>query len=239
MKTTETPKTEHRTCDQCGTDYEHEPFSLIDGGHDMFANCHTCNNCAEKLQAKASEEKRIESAKNEFERVVPPSYRKTDPDHAGFNRYLWTQLSRWRPDGGDSWLGLVGETGRSKTRCLALIAKRLCWEGKRLEWCTSTGFQWAARRQFHDQDGYSACRYLQDWKTTPVLILDDLGKQTWTPVVESEFFDLLEHRTSRELLTLWSANTHPEDMVGAKQLSDDRGAPIVGRLIDNSEIILV
>ena len=84
-----------------------------------------------------------------------------------------------------------------------------------------------------------AREWLRRWKRAEVLILDDLGKQKWTDSVEQEFCDMLEHRTSNQLLTLWSANTHPEQMIKAKQLTRDRGAPIVGRLLDFSEIVLV
>lgn len=231
------PTTETRTCDTCGKQYEHEPFSFQPGGVDMFANCYTCPSCSEEAEKETAEQNRIGAAKAEFERIVPPSYCKTDINHQGFNVALWDKLKNWRAEHG--WLGLVGETGRCKSRCLALLVKRLCWEGWHGEWCTATGFQWAARRQFHDQDGNRACSYLDDWKKARVLVLDDLGKQTWTPTVESEFYDLLEYRTNREKLTLWSANTHPEEMVSSKQLSQDRGAPIVGRLLDYSEIILV
>lgn len=196
-----------------------------------------CDECIEGREAKFAKDRRDEAAKREYERVVPLSYRKTDTAHPNFNTPLWQQLCKWKPEQG--WIGLVGETGRSKTRCLALLAKRLAWKGYKLEWCIATRFQWAAQRQWTDDEGSKAREWLRKWKHAEVLILDGLGKQKWTDSVEAEFFDMLEHRTSCELLTLWSANTHPEQMIKAKQLTKDRGAPIVGRLLDFSEIVLV
>jgi DNA replication protein DnaC len=196
-----------------------------------------CDPCCELRESTDTEKRREAAARKEFERVVPVSYRKTELSHPNFNTPLWEQLKKWKPEQG--WLGLVGETGRSKTRCLSLLAKRLAWNGYKLEWCIATRFQWAAQRQWSDDEGYKAREWLRRWKRAEVLILDDLGKQKWTDSVEQEFFDMLEHRTSNELLTLWSANTHPEQMIKAKQLTRDRGAPIVGRLLDFSEIVLV
>lgn len=228
-------KIETKICSVCGESFEEEVLSI--GGRKIFDFDPICDACAEK-QAEAEEKARREAAaRAEWERVVPPGYRKTDPQHPEFNRVLWEHLSKWKPEHGG--VGLVGETGRCKTRCLSLIAKRLAWRGYRLEWCIATRFQWAAQRQWDDCEGKKAMEWLKRWKFAEVLILDDLGKQRWTDSVEQEFYDLLEYRYSNELLTLWSANTHPEEMIAAKQLTKDRGAPIVGRLLDSTEVITV
>lgn len=228
-------KTEIKICSDCNQSYEHEIFTLY--GKVYLETHSVCDSCSEAREAKDAQNRRERVARREWERVVPIGYRKTDTAHPGFNKALWGQLSKWSPEMGG--FGLVGVTGRSKTRCIALLTKRLIWRGYKVEWCLATKFQKAAQRQWDNEQGFKYRERVRRWQNTEVLILDDLGKQKWTDSVEQEFYDLLEHRTSNELLTLWSANTAPEEMIKAKQLTKDRGAPIVGRLLDYSEIILV
>jgi DNA replication protein DnaC len=240
---TKAERKEIRTCERCGKNYEHE--IVIIGDVEMFAGApNECDPCGLAAQEDARETARIAQAQREFERIVPKIYRLTDIDHPKFNNHLHSRVQLWVKGAFTgytrSWLGLVGETGRCKTRCLAMLAKRLIWNGHKLEWVTATGFQWAVQHQWGDRtDSLQATQWLKRWRSVEVLIFDDLGKQKMSESVESAFFDLIEHRSSHDLMTLWSANTHPNDMMTSKDLSKDRGAPIVGRLLDFSDIVNV
>jgi DNA replication protein DnaC len=67
--------------------------------------------------------------------------------------------------------------------------------------------------------------------------LDDLGKQRMTDRGEMELYAVLEHRTSSLLPTLWTANA--KSAVLLQMFSEDRGEPIMRRLIDFSQIVAV
>lgn len=226
-----------KTCHACGNECDTSPIIIF--GRPLKTGMPVlCEECQEKEELAQSHQERERDAKREWERVVPVRYRETSLDHQDFNRLAWLEIKKWSSKAGKN-LGLVGDTGRCKTRMIALHVRRMIWQGRRVEWCNATGFQWAAQRQFRDDEGADARRWLRAWRKAPVLVIDDLGKQKWTDTVEAEFYDLLEHRTSRNRLILWTANTHPEQMLTMRQLSKDRGGPIVGRLMDETEIAMV
>jgi DNA replication protein DnaC len=120
---------------------------------------------------------------------------------------------------------------------LALLAHQHIFQGHAMEWTTANRFQWAAQREFDQEEGADARRWLRKWKATPLLVFDDLGKQRWTDTVEAHFFDLIDTRLAHHRPIWWTGNTHPSNMVAARQLSKDRGAPVVSRLIEASTMI--
>lgn len=237
-------------CEVCEAKYNHK--IIMFDGKELFGEsekiCGDCSNIREKEylleREQAQEERRIKKAQVYYERVVPPSYRSTDTNDPRFNQKLLTRCEVWLKAVYDKnaivWLGLVGETGRCKTRCIALLAKRMIMSGYNLEWVIATRFQWAVQRQWGESDdAREAVQLLKKWRNVEILIFDDLGKQKMSEAVESAFFDLIEHRSSQNKLIIWSANTHPKDMMTSNDFSKDRGAPIIGRLLDFSEIVNV
>ena len=109
----------------------------------------------------------------------------------------------------------------------------------RLHWTTAVEFQErvddlrsdirAAREE--------AAAYFKHCKRTPILVLDDFGKNTWTPMVEKYLFSLIDHRKTHDLPILWSANTPPKLILKTGELSLDRGAPLIGRILEASNIL--
>jgi len=237
-------------CECCGEKFEYEALTF--GGVEIFQYlpkiCDSCSELHEQEAKKAKEEIKhqaeIAHALAEYERVVPKEYRLTEIDDVRFNKDLHAKVTIWARGATQSdrrsWLGLVGETGKSKTRCIGLLVKRLIWNGHKIEWATATRFQWAVQYQWRDdEDAKKATQWLKRWRDVEILVFDDLGKQKMSEAVESAFYDLLEHRSSNCKMIIWSANTHPSDMIKSNDLSKDRGAPIVGRLLDYSDIINV
>jgi DNA replication protein DnaC len=68
-----------------------------------------------------------------------------------------------------------------------------------------------------------------------ILFIDDIGKEKYTERVESEFYDLIETRTAHLRPILWTANTSGAGLEA--MMSPDRGAPILRRLREFTEII--
>jgi DNA replication protein DnaC len=257
MITTQQPATS-RTCDDCGQLTTYEP--LLAGKFDLLENLpHFCTDCANRRQQAESEAAaaRIrEKREAAWTSTIPRKYRETDTSHPRFPKSIWKSLRTWPLDRS---LGLIGPSGRGKTRLLALLAKRAIADDLYVGWCPATSFQWAAQNQWDDEHGHDAKKWLRRWQDCHILFLDDLGKHRWTEAVESEFFALIDLRTSRSMPILWTMNPLPEDepalverltldVAGVISRALDptgaasarpRFAPIVSRLLDGTETIPV
>jgi hypothetical protein len=203
----------------------------------------SCAACAEAEDREESRRKRVLEQQMEQSRrearleIIPPEMARTRINHPGFNAGLWVRVEGWQPSD-VKWLGLVGGAGESKTRCLALLAKRLILSGIHLHWTTAVDFQEHAEatNRGDKDDAKEANRYLARCKHCGILVLDDLGKNTWNPTVERHLFSVLDHRKTHDLPVLWSANTSPLEILATGNLSRDRGAPLIGRLLEASRL---
>lgn len=202
--------------------------------------------CAECEAREEQEERRrkdtIERQRLQFERearleTIPPEMLRTRVNFPQFNAGLWMRIECWNPSG-LKWLGIVGGAGECKTRCLALLAKRLILAGHRLTWTTAVDFQDRVDDTLRGDryDNKDANRYFSRCKSTGILVIDDFGKNTWNPTVERHMFGVIDYRKTHDLPVLWTSNTSPLEILASGQLSKDRGAPLIGRLLEASTI---
>lgn len=193
---------------------------------------------AEERRAKADQQQAAERAQRAARlSAIPPEMLRTTIDHAQFNAGLWCRVESWTPADA-RWLGIVGPAGGCKTRCLALLAKRLILSGHRILWTSAVDFQDYIDDLRSDRDSMrEAQKYLRACKHTAVLVLDDFGKNTWNNSVERHLFSVIDYRKTHDLPVLWSANTTPLQILSSGQLSADRGAPLIGRLLEASRIL--
>lgn len=202
-----------------------------------------CDACAEleaqdeKRRKEILDRQREQSAREARLAIIPPEMARTRINHPEFNAGLWLRVEGWQPSD-LKWLGILGGAGESKTRCLALLAKRLILAGIHLTWTTAVEFQDRAEatNRGDKDEARGALSYISHCKHCAVLVLDDLDKNTWNPTVERHMFAVLDHRKTHDLPVLWSANTSPLEMLASGQLSKDRGAPLIGRLLEASRI---
>lgn len=247
-----------RACDDCGqvTDYEPVQFGRIDLTRDLPHYCATCSEARVRAEEQAAADRLREKRESAWQATVPKKYRETDLLHPNFPGKVWRSLRLWDLQHN---IGLIGPAGTGKTRLLALLAKRAIADDLFVGWCPATSFQWAAQNQWDDTHGQDAKKWLRRWQDCAVLVLDDLGKHRWTEAVESEFFALVDLRSSRGLPMHWSMNPLPDDeaalsdrlKLDAKQViaraldptgaaaSRPRFAPIVSRLIDGTQLVTV
>lgn len=246
LKPIETMKTDTKNqtvkCDlcenpACETDVE---LAAAYSGLNLPVLCETCGKAEEEAEdRRLAEQKRkqeIGARENRLE-VIPPEIRRTDISRSDFNLGLWLRIESWKPSSA-KWLGIVGKAGRSKTRCLGLLAEKLILEGHRLFWTTAVDFQERTDDLRSDERGIKseAREYFRQCKRCAILILDDFGKNTWTPTVERNLFSVIDHRKTHDLPVLWSSNTHPVDIGKSGELSKDRAAPLIGRILEASKI---
>jgi DNA replication protein DnaC len=241
MDTGQHASTSAKACDLCGAAAPYEPLEIA--GRDFGANFpHVCTACQAKQEREAEARRQAairEERERRIEALIPPRIRRTDIAHQEFNANAWKVIERWTPHSG-RWLVMVGEGGLCKTRMMGLHAARLIRQGFDVAWTTSIGLQAAAIRE-HDPDPAERARArasLAHWKACDVLALDDLGKEAgdgkeaFAVKAERHLFEILDHRYAHELPVMLSCNTHPAEMLVAGLFSKDRGAPLVGRILE-------
>lgn len=201
-----------------------------------------CDACAareaddERMRKEHLQRQREQSERETRLDVIPPEMLRTRINHPSFNAGLWVKVEGWKPSG-LKWLGITGGAGQCKTRCLAMLAKRLILAGHRLTWTTAVEFQDRVDEMRGDRpEVKEAQRYMARCRNAGILVFDDLGKNTWTPAVERYLFGVIDHRKTHDLPLLWTSNTSLREILGSGQLTPDRGAPLIGRLLEASTI---
>ncbi len=202
--------------------------------------CSACYDLAERESAERAllEAERVEQRQRQarLEATIPPEMLETRADHVAFNGALWQRVREWRPACG-RWLLITGLPGRCKTRVVALLAKDLILQdGVRVVWTSAIELQGAVEELRSQNYGIvdAARANLREWKHAAVLVLDDLGKNTWTPSLEARLFELIDFRKTRLLPTIVTANTPLPELLRTKQVGTERGGPIIGRILEAS-----
>lgn len=263
MKTIEitTTTTESIKC-PCGETFKWEPSAwMIAEGADLdYWRPTSCPSCIERedqeqeAACKAEEireriEKAVNHARSEAPEAIPRLFRKTDTAHEKFNLPAWNKINDHVLTTEKPWLGLIGETGFSKTRIACLI---FIEEAERCARSKAENIR-SERATFIFTTGYRICELASlvqtgsfDQKETAraeleritncdLLVIDDLGKGKVNDAVSASLFALLDHRYAEVLRTIWTANSTPEQIASA--MPTDMAAPFAGRLNDHSRIV--
>lgn len=180
-------------------------------------------------------------------RDTPPRYQATDIGHRAFNRELWAKVNRWQPTADQPWLGLIGASGACKTRCAFLKLSQLvsahvtCRASRaitpRFEIATACELHAAVTGQYSDdrQAKADARDFLDRIQSCDFLLFDDFGKARNTPAYSSALFGIIDHRHAHNAVTIWTANSTPEQLVAG--MGEDMAGPLAGRIIECSTII--
>ena len=259
------PKVETITC-KCGSVFEWE--NPLDYSSD-FLRPSLCESCAEKEEIERETQRKVKAEEEERQRVIdltastiarlrdktPARFQATDITHAAFNRELWRKVKPWFPTDDMPFLGLVGESGASKTRIGFLLLRELLLasigdNSKAATFDIVSGYEFAdlARNQYSKQmpDSWTANnitvgelyrRRLDRMAKVGILLFDDMGKARNTPAASAELFTIIDMRHKENLATIWTANSPPEVIV--QGMSEDLAGPLAGRLIECSTIITV
>ena len=251
---------EVRICKECSESYQHVPYYFWDeqDGKDMNAECYHCPSCEQIIQECWEKERRQrekdDAAKAAWIKAVPPLYRDTDTAHPDYPQAVHRKAIEWQKTretgegNGRLFLGLIGISGRCKTRVISQVMKRIIWNGHRCQWVNATEFQRLVQSQWSNEKkasksilessttvGEQARASLETLRTCDALTLDDLGKGRITDTVAGALYDLLEERTAQGRTTLWTSNASLDNLL--QMLPADCGGPIVRRLLDFSTII--
>lgn len=225
-----------KPCQECQTPYPYEPIEL-DGIDIMQSFAHYCDACAlvhERKREEAKRTDRIAAAQAMLAEAIPPRLRETDIKHEKFNLPAWELIKNNTNPYDTRNILIVGKAGICKSRILALLCKRAALRGQQIAWITAHEFSLLADRYKNYKTRFEAGDQINRLKYIDRLVFDDLGKQEWTNAIEEVFFYLIDHRHSHNKPTWFSCNTHPRHMLLDGKLSRDRGAAIIGRIVDDA-----
>lgn len=253
---------EIRTCEECSKTYLHEPYFIFDepGGKDWNAEVYTCPECLslveEREKAKRLEREERErqeaherAARAAWETVVPRLYRDTRTDHPGYPGKIHREAMAWLKKGEPpTFFGIIGPTGKGKTRVASQAMRGAIQEGKNCAWVNAAEFQRLVQSQWDNSPskprnfgaevpsvGEEARKRLKSFRDCQFLVFDDLGKGRITETVAGGLYDLIEERVAEGRRTVWTSNATLQILL--RMLPEDCGRPIVRRLAEFSTII--
>lgn len=218
----------------CGQKFEAELRDLF--GYRCKSPRH-CAVCDEKLvaQQKAEKEQAARDAREEkWLAVCPPLYRDTDVNHPELSREAVACVRDWDMKTG---IGLVGESGRGKTRLLFLALRRAFDAGKFVRVVSHNRFSKLVMDAFSGEKRTEAAQALDAFRKTGYLMIDDLGKAPSTERADAEMEELVEHRVCNGLPILWSANAGGAWLEA--RFGPDRGPALVRRLAQFCQCVTV
>lgn len=221
-----------KSCD-CGAVFSFE--CVVIDGREVFTPklCPSCLESFARQTQNMQDQMDSHEKKTAWEAICPPLYRDTDPARLGISPQIMARLNSWLP--GQTSLALTGATGTGKTRAMFQALRRLHFAGYRLQATSAKQFEHWCHRMFERED--SARQNIKAAHPVPILFIDDIGKEKYTERVESEFYELIEYRTSHLLPILWTANATGEQL--ERMMGEDRGTPVVRRLREFSTILSV
>lgn len=213
---------------RCGKQFQAKEF-YVRGT--LVANQILCPSCSEPVRGVELIDRR-RSQKEDWRNICPPLYQDTNPEKLTIPHKIFDRVMAWEPN--PRGIALSGATGAGKTRLMFLLLRRL-HETTRVRAVSAKQFERWLHRMF-DKDNDARIR-IEECRLTKVLFIDDIGKEKYTERVESEFYDLVEHRTSHLLPILWTTNATGEQL--EQMMGEDRGVPIIRRLREFTEVISV
>ena len=117
-------------------------------------------------------------------------------------------------DNPDGWLVLLGETGAGKTHLAAAIAHRWRESGRAVEFVVVPDLLEELRAAIRD-DEQGSFRRLDQIRTVPHLVLDDLGVHSATPWAQEKLFQILNYRYNSRLPTVITIGRPLEELPDA------------------------
>ncbi|MDQ3247889.1 MAG: ATP-binding protein [Chloroflexota bacterium] len=184
-------------------------------GHPDFGKAVPC-----RCRAQARMERRIRTLQHlssldtvrrlTFETFIPePTH--LPPDKA-FNLRRAYETCVYFAQEPEGWLLLTGTYGCGKTHLAAAIANARLDVGQQALFMVVPDLLDHLRAAFNPQSETSYDELFEQLRTTPLLILDDLGTQSSTAWAQEKLFQLLNHRYNAQLPTVITTNQRLEDL---------------------------
>lgn len=192
-----------------------------------------CQPCREKQKVKIESERKAEIAwkrENYWKQICPESYLHTDIEQLPVPGIL-THVVKWRY--GSRGLLLHGPTGVGKSRCAWLLCKREWEAGRSLAVLNATsGVEYMAA---FEHGVSAAIAWLRQFYRADIVLMDDVFKNRFTDSFEQALFGIISKRTDAMKPCIVTLNDIADSL--KSRLSEDRGEPLIRRLVESCEII--
>jgi DNA replication protein DnaC len=137
---------------------------------------------------------------------------------------------------GPRGLILRGDSGTCKTRSMWRLLRRWFLEGRSIAALSSGEFERQAREA---AGNHTLKTWFDRLAQCDALFIDDLGKSKWSDTTLPLFFDLIDHRIADTLPVLITTNYDRENLARKLAIEKDMAAPLLRRLAENCEAILL
>jgi len=122
----------------------------------------------------------------------------------------------------DGWLVFQGAHGCGKTHLAAAIVNHRYRHGKPALFVVVPDLLDHLRSTFSPESKISYDRLFESVRSTPLLVLDDLGTQTASPWAREKLYQIINHRYNARLATVITTN----------YTTDEIDSPIASRMVD-------
>jgi len=228
------------TCELCQAEYT-ETIAEDLLKYSIQQLCDACSDSEkerEEWEARESHRNAVLSARKEsWQELCPPIYQDTNLGHSGLSKSCLAALAEWDWRRGYG-IGLAGASGKGKTRLAFYKLEQIHMEGVKVFALSSKRLERQVQNQFSDDAGEKrlARDILAKCRSVEVLFIDDIGKEKYTERVASEFYDLIEYRTSYCLPIIWTSNASLGQL--AQSMGENHSGPTLRRIQQFSHVIV-
>lgn len=235
------PPTQRGTCQVCSVEIDQwEAFGMV---YPRCCDVHLQSSYSESVLAAQDAQK--ERRRVKMREVIPDLYQELAKRfYREYPADAWQSISRWEPaeESLDRVWGLLvtGETGGFKSTMVchhvSSVALRTGYGVAFLsipEFETVQKLAWSGT----DDEKIKARKQLQTARSARILILDDLGKESNSSVIECELNSLIKRRVERLLPTIVTMNASADAYEA--RLSAERAKPFMRLLTDYNRHIHV
>lgn len=206
-------------CGECDPYGEHNPGARwVETPDGRTAHCPRCHPSGI-----------VENAEERCEKTFPRRYRHARADHPEV--IAWSKTYIADPENAPSLL-LLGVCGTGKTHQAYGALRRLVVDGGLTQWIDTTAADlYAAVRPGREQSTEDT---LDRYRTTPLLLLDDLGAGKGSEWTEEITYRLIDHRYRQCLPSIFTSNlpTQAPANTPVRTLKDALGDRITSRLAE-------
>jgi hypothetical protein len=217
-------------CSACGLPFMHQDEQVGDLMMPRPVLCEPCLQEGLRKSQIALQKAPIADPAIRFRAIALDGYAESDLTHPGLHPEALAASQNWSPNHAKG-LGLVGKAGLGKSRCIHLALRTAFASGRRCFAINHYDFGESAHEASAAEtvaEKRIARELLHRARTAGVLLLDDIGKSRHTPARTEALYALLEYRTTRGLLTLWTSQASAKYL--STQYGPDYGPAIARRL---------
>ena len=198
------PGWEIRDCRECGAKTKF-PAKIVEnlGLGDVGA---ICDECELEQRRQADEEAMQANIEQLIDRAKIPPLPAVESLHPAARQFI---------DAKRTGLFLYGPPGSTKTRTASTVVRMWCRERRRAYYITE--------KRYFEASYNNQTQSVKRAKSSPLLVIDDLGKDYESDWSAGEFFSLVDERYMHDRKTIFVSNFSPQVLAGTDEDPENQG----------------